>query len=83
MEQENSKNMVHTMLKDRYDFLNERGLQLTPKEMEEGWHFCQTWDEWLIHPKDVSEYALCHCSGFEKFAEQVRANNHIVNPKTP
>jgi hypothetical protein len=45
---------------------------LTSEEVNEGWHWCPEWDDLLIHPNDTAEYALCHCEGFEKFAEAAR-----------
>lgn len=37
---------------------------LTPEEIEEGWHFCPDWDEMLIC-KYQKKGEYCTCQGFK------------------
>ena len=80
-----SPEMIHTMLKSRYDSLTNWDSEepegiLTAEEIKEGWHYCLEWDDMLIHPKDAEEYALCDCAGQEKFAEQARNEINGIEP---
>ena len=50
-----SPEMIHTMLKSRYDSLTNWDSEepegiLTAEEIKEGWHYCLEWDDMLIHP---------------------------------
>jgi hypothetical protein len=54
---------------ERYNCLMEGTgpcIRLSEEEMKEGWHFCDEWDDLLIHP-DCDEFYFCSCSHMKKF----------------
>lgn len=38
-----------------------KGLELTDKEVERGWHFCPDWDDLLVGPSMPMELSVCRC----------------------
>ena len=44
--------------------MNDLEAILSEKELEEGWHFCRSWDDLLIH-KTNPEFMVCECKGFK------------------
>lgn len=41
--------------------LHDQTDQLTPDEVESGWHFCPEWDDMIIGP-DCNELVFCTCN---------------------
>ena len=54
------------MERERYIRIQNGTEDLTPEEVEDGWHFCPDWDDMLIHVDD-DEFQCCPCSWMEKF----------------
>ena len=54
------------MDRERYIRIQDGAENLTPEEVEDGWHFCPDWDDMLIHPDD-DEFQCCPCSWMEKY----------------
>ena len=50
------------------------GINLTPEEIEAGYHWCEEWDGLLIHVDD-DEFVSCTCGFMEKFRtpERIKA----------
>lgn len=49
------------MSKERYtELMNNTTLSLTAGEYENGWHFCNDWDDLLIH-RNWPEAECCTC----------------------
>jgi len=49
----------------------DESMQLSPDEIEAGWHFCPEWDGLLIGPT-MSEMDECVCAGINRSARFVR-----------
>jgi len=54
------------MDRERYIRIQNGAEDLTPEEVEDGWHFCPDWDDMLIHVDD-DEFQCCPCSWMDKF----------------
>ena len=68
------KDTYYGMPVDRYDFLMEETgpcVRLTEDEMNRGWHWCQDWDDLLVHP-DSPEFRHCRCVHMNKFRTEER-----------
>ena len=48
-------------------FAENDGINLTPEEIEVGYHWCNDWDGLLIHVDDDEFLCCCSCSWMEKF----------------
>lgn len=49
------------MTPERYNFLEVKfGATLTQEEIAAGWHFCENWNDMLIH-RDWPEFQECTC----------------------
>ena len=57
---------MSNMERERYIRIQNGTEDLTPEEVEDGWHFCPDWDDMLIHPDD-DEFQCCPCSWMDKF----------------
>lgn len=63
--------MSKKMTKERWlelmqPYAENDGINLTPEEIEAGYHWCDEWDGLLIHVDD-HEFHACKCSWMEKF----------------
>jgi hypothetical protein len=54
------------MDRERYIRIQNGAEDLTPEEVEDGWHFCPEWDDMLIHADD-DEFQCCPCSWMKKY----------------
>ena len=57
---------MKNMDRERYIRIQNGAEDLTPEEVEDGWHFCPEWDDMLIHADD-DEFQCCPCSWMEKY----------------
>jgi hypothetical protein len=45
------------MTSARYkELMAENNVQLTEAEIDQGWHFCEDWDDLLVGPEENSEW---------------------------
>lgn len=56
-------------------FAENDGINLTPEEIEAGYHWCNDWDGLLVHVDDDEFLCCCSCSWMEKFRtpERIKA----------
>ena len=57
---------MKNMDRERYIRIQNGTEDLTPEEVEDGWHFCPDWDDMLIHVDD-DKFQCCPCSWMDKF----------------
>ena len=76
----------HGMTDERWEYLmqpfeGDENVMLTAKEVDNGWHWCYSWDSLLIHVEDV-EFEHCKCDFMKKFRKE-KIDMTMTNDNAP